>query len=160
MSTTTCDITVSTDEPTIEVSRFFKAPPELVFAAWTDPQHLPNWWGPARLQMVECQIDLRVGGGWRMVQRAPDGMEFGFHGTYREIDAPHRLVATFVYEGMPDDEAVGTTTFAAVDGGTMMVDVTRHPSMAARDQHIANGMESGMTESLQRLDEVLASHPA
>jgi uncharacterized protein YndB with AHSA1/START domain len=156
MSTATMEITIPADQPTIEVRRFFKAPPELVFAAYTDPKHLPNWWGPRRLDLVVCDVDLRVGGSYRFVHRAPDGQEFGFHGTYREVDAPHRLVATFVFEGMPDDEAVGTTNFEAVAGGTMLRDVTRHLSIEARDQHVANGMESGMVESYERLDELLA----
>jgi len=156
MSTTAVlQITAPADDPVIVTSRIVKAPPELVFSAWTEPEHLRNWWGPRRLELVVCELDLTVGGTYRFVHRDADGHEFGFHGEYREIERPSRLVATFVYEGMPDAEAVETTTFESVEGGTMVRSTARHPSIAARDEHLANGMESGMTESFERLDEML-----
>jgi uncharacterized protein YndB with AHSA1/START domain len=157
MTTTTLEITIPADEPVIAVRRFVKAPPDLVFDAWTKPEHLSRWWGPRRLELVVCEVDLRVGGGYRMVHRAPDGQEFGFHGEYREIDPPHRLVSTFVYEGAPDHMAVETLTLEAMDGGTLLHTSTVHDSTEARDMHVASGMEEGMTESHERLDELLAS---
>jgi uncharacterized protein YndB with AHSA1/START domain len=157
MTTTALDITTPADEPVIITSRFFKAPPELIFDAWTNPKHLANWWGPRRLELVGCDVDLRVGGAWRFVSRAPDGQEFAFRGEYLEVDQPHRLVATWIWEGMPDDVAVETLTLEAVDGGTMVHSEARHTTLAARDQHVENGMEGGLTESYKRLDELVES---
>lgn len=156
-ATAQLEISIPPDEPVIAFRRFVKAPPALVFAAWTDPEHLPHWWGPRRLELVVCEIDLRVGGGYRFVSRAPDGQEFGFHGEYREIQPPHRLVSTFVYEGAPDHEALDTATFEALEGGTVISGISIHDSVASRDAHVAAGMEGGMSESYERLDEWLAS---
>jgi uncharacterized protein YndB with AHSA1/START domain len=148
-------ITTPRDEPVIIVRRFLAARPDLVFRAWSDPALLRRWWGPRRLEVVECELDSRVGGTWRIVHRAPDGTEFGFHGRILELDPPRRRVHTWVYEGASDDEAVETLELSAVEGGTMLTVTTRHVSVAARDQHVAAGMETGIVESYQRLDEVL-----
>lgn len=156
MTTTQLEIRTPADEPVIHTKRFVAAPPALVFDAWTKAEHLRNWWGPRRLEIVECDVDLRVGGGYRIVHRAPDGQEFGFHGEYREIDPPKRLVSTFVFEGMPDHEAVETLTLEEVEGGTMVHGLTVHASLEARDGHVASGMESGMRETFERLDELVA----
>ena len=86
MTTTQLVIETPADTPEIRTRRFVKAPPALVFEAWTTAEHLREWWGPRNLQIVLCEVDLRVGGGYRIVHRAPDGQEFGFHGDYREID--------------------------------------------------------------------------
>lgn len=101
-------------------------------------------------------MDLRVGGSYRFVHRAPDGQEFGFHGEFREIDPPHRLVQTFVFEGAPEHEAVETLTLEPVDGGTLLIGRTAHDTIEARDAHVAAGMEGGMRETYERLDELLA----
>jgi uncharacterized protein YndB with AHSA1/START domain len=154
---TALQIDAPADQPVIRTTRFLAAPPELVFEAWTEPDHLRKWWGPRSLEIVVCEVDLRVGGPWHMVHRAPDGKEFGFHGEYREIDRPNRLVATWVFEGVPDEEAVETMTFEAVDGGTMARGTSRYSSIEARDAQLASGMESGMVESYERLDELFAS---
>jgi uncharacterized protein YndB with AHSA1/START domain len=157
MTMTALDITTPADEPVILTSRFFKAPPALIFEAWTTPKHLRNWWGPRALELVTCDVDLRVGGSYRFVHRAPDGQEFAFSGEYLEIDPPHRLVATWVWEGMPDDVAVETLILEAVEGGTIVRSEARHTTLAARNQHIENGMEGGMVETYERLDELVAS---
>ncbi len=157
MTTTSLEIIVSADEPVIDFRRFVKAPTELVFAAWTTPEHLRRWWGPREFELVVCAVDLRVGGGYRMVHRAPDGQEFAFHGDYLEIEPPHRLVSTFVYEGAPDASAVETLVLEDVDGGTLMTGHSRYDTIEARDMHIANGMEGGMTDSCLRLDGLVAS---
>ena len=146
-------------EPVIVVRRFLAAPPEIVFRAWSEPALLRRWWGPRRLEVTECELDPHVGGTWRIVHRAPDGQEFGFHGRILELDPPRRRVHTWVYEGAPDDEAVETLELSPVEGGTMLAMTTRHPSVAARDQHVAAGMETGMVESFERLDEVLGAQP-
>lgn len=158
---TPIEITTPPDEPVINVRRFFKAPRELVYRACTEAQYLRRWMGPHRLEIAECEVDLRVGGTWRLVHRAPDGQEFVFYGAILELDPPRRHVGTFIYEGAPKDEAVQTLEFEAVEGGTLLTSTTRHSSVAARDMHVANGMEAGIVESYERLDEVIAEeHPA
>ena len=157
MTTNETEITVPAGEPVIEVRRFLEAPPELVYRACTEGEYLRRWFGPRRLEVTECDIDLRVGGTWRIVQRAPDGMEFAFHGEFLELDPPHRRVGTFVYEGAPEHEAVETLVLEAVEGGTTLTITTRHSSLEARDMHVANGMEEGIIESMERLVELVAS---
>ncbi len=155
--TSTLELDIPAGQPTIGFRRFVKAPPELVFDVMTDPQHVPHWWGPRGLELVVCEMDLRVGGRWRFVSQAPDGQQFGFHGEYREIDRPHRVVQTFVFEGAPDHEAVDTLTFQPAEGGTLLVGEMVHDSVESRDAHVASGMAAGMEETYLRLDELLAS---
>jgi len=157
MTNNETEITVPAGEPVIEVRRFLEAPPELVYRACTEGEYLRRWFGPRRLEITECDIDLRVGGTWRIVQRAPDGMEFAFHGEFLELGPPHRRVGTFVYEGAPEHEAVETLVLEAVEGGTMLTTTTRHSSLEARDMQVANGMEEGIIESMERLVELVAS---
>ena len=92
----------------IVITRVFDAPAALVFRAWTTPELVRRWWGFETSPLVICDIDLRIGGSWRYVTRDPDGTELGWHGEYREIDAPHRIVSTEVFEGYPDAESVNT----------------------------------------------------
>ena len=112
------EVIADPDKPTIVTRRTFDAPRALVFDAWTKPELMKRWLGPRALEMVLCEVDLRVGGGYRYVHRAPDGQEFGFHGTYREIARPDRLVSTFVFELFPDAEAVDTLELEERDGKT------------------------------------------
>jgi uncharacterized protein YndB with AHSA1/START domain len=148
-------IEVPPGEPAIVFRRFVDAPPGLVFAVWTEPQHLRNWWGPHQFELVVCESDPRVGGRYRFVQRAPDGQEHTFDGVYREVDRPHRLVRTFVYAGAPADESVETVTFQRDRQGTLITSRSVFPSFAARDIYALAGMEAGLRESHQRLDEWL-----
>src|SRR5207245_3470929 len=94
-------------------SRIMDAPPELVFKAYTDPELIPRWWGPRRYTTTVDKMDVRPGGVWRYISRGADGTEFAFHGTYREIKRPERLVSTFEFEGMPGHVVVDTATFVA-----------------------------------------------
>lgn len=157
MSAPSLTIELPVGEPLIIWQRFFKAPPELVSEAWTQPEHLRHWWGPRWLELTICEVDLRVGGGYRFVQRSPGGVEHGFHGNYLEIDRPRRLVMTFVYEGAPDHQAIDSLDFEPVGGGTLLHGRSEHDSVEARDQHVSAGMEEGMTDAQLRLDEWLAS---
>jgi uncharacterized protein YndB with AHSA1/START domain len=150
------EITTPAGEPVIITRRFLKAPPELVYRACTEGEYLRRWWGPRRLETVACDVDLRVGGSWRIVHRAPDGAEFAFHGEFLELEPPSRRVATFVYEGAPEDEAVETLVFEEVEGGTMLTATSRHRSVEARDMHVASGMEEGIIDSYLRLDDLMA----
>ena len=128
------EVIADPDRPTIVTRRTFDAPRALVFDAWTKPELMKRWLGPRALEMVLCEVDLRVGGGYRYVHRAPDGQEFGFHGTYREIARPDRLVSTFVFELFPDAEAVDTLELHERDGKTTVTTTTMHKSMQARDR--------------------------
>ena len=151
------EIEIPADEPVIHVRRLFKAPPELVFKALTEPEYVRRWFGPRALEITESEADLRVGGTWRVVHRAPDGTEFVFGGTFLELDAPHKRVGTFRWEGAPEHEAVETFEITAVEGGSLLTSTMRHESIEARDMHVANGMEYGLRESYERFDELLAA---
>ncbi len=146
------DIEVPPGEPAVVFHRSVDAPPDLVFAVWTEPEHLRNWWGPRRFELVVCESEPRPGGHYRFVQRAPDGHEHTFHGTYREVDRPHRLVRTFVYADAPRDESVETVTFQPDGRGTLITSTSIFPSFAARELYAQGGMEAGLRESHQRLD--------
>ncbi|HEU5060856.1 MAG TPA: SRPBCC family protein, partial [Kofleriaceae bacterium] len=128
----------------------------LVYEAFTRPEHLRRWWGPRDLELVVCEIDLRVGGSYRFVQRAPDGQEFAFRGVYRELRPPERIVSTFVFELVPDHEAVTTVVLEEQDGVTTLTSTVLHDSVEARDAHYAT-MEAGADDSYDRLAELLAS---
>jgi uncharacterized protein YndB with AHSA1/START domain len=141
----------------IVITRVFDAPAKLVFEAMTNPEHVRRWWGLRSSTFVVCDIDFRVGGEWRYVLREEDGSEFGWHGKYREIEAPHRLVSTEVFEGFPDAESVNTVTLVEEDGQTTLTTTVLHQSQEYRDGHINSGMEGGMQETFDRLEELLRS---
>jgi uncharacterized protein YndB with AHSA1/START domain len=140
------------------VTRAFDAPADLVFTALTTPELVKRWWGFETSEWLVCDIDLRVGGAWRYVIREQD-MEVGFHGEYREIDSPNRLVWTEIYEGIPDPgpdgAAVNVTTLEEDSGVTTMTTLIRMPSQEARDAMLATGMESGMQVSYDRLEDLV-----
>jgi uncharacterized protein YndB with AHSA1/START domain len=140
----------------VRMTRVFDAPRRLVFEAWTRPEHVKNWWGRRGSTLSVCEIDVRPGGAWRYVIREADGQEHPFHGVYHEVDAPRRLVHTFIYDVPPynEVEAVSTVTFDEHDGKTTLTEVTRYPTTEARDGHLP-GMEEAAAETLDRLDEVL-----
>ena len=150
------EIIAPPNEPIIQTRRVFDAPRELVFEAWTNPEHMRRWLGPRRLTWVVCDVDLRVGGAYRWVQRAPDGQEYKFHGVYREVVRPEKLVFTFVFELAPEHEAIETLTLTEQGGKTLATTLTLHKSIAGRDGHLAGGRaEVGMREGYERLDELL-----
>jgi uncharacterized protein YndB with AHSA1/START domain len=150
------EVIADPDKPTILTRRVLDAPRALVFEAWTKPEHLKRWLGPRELTWVVCEVDLRVGGGYRWVQRAPDGNEYAFHGEYREIVRPERIVSTFVFDLMPDAEALETLTLEERDGKTTATTLTVHKTIQARDGHLAGRMEEGMIDGYERLDALLA----
>ncbi|MCA1691628.1 MAG: SRPBCC family protein [Actinobacteria bacterium] len=138
----------------IVITRVLDAPAELVFKALTTPELVKRWWGFETSEWLVCEVDLRVGGQWRFVIRDRD-MEVGFHGEYREIDAPHRLVSTEVYEGFPDGASLNTTTLDEVDGVTTMTTLVEHTIQEHRDGQLASGMEGGMQVSYDRLEDLV-----
>jgi uncharacterized protein YndB with AHSA1/START domain len=144
----------------ILITREFDAPRHLVYKAWTTPELVKRWWHANRGEMTVAEIDLRVGGRWRYVLVTPDGMEAGFHGEYREIVPDERLVSTEAYEGIPDADAhaaLDTLTLVEVDGRTTMTVLVEHRTKEGRDAHIESGMEAGMQDALDRLEEVALS---
>ena len=144
----------------ILITREFDAPRELVWRAWTDPELVRRWWHANRGEMTVCEIDLQVGGRWRYVMYAPGFGEVGFHGEFREIVPGERLVSTEAYEGIPDaDEhaALNTLTLTELDGRTSLRVLVEHPTKEGRDMHIASGMEDGLQDALDLLEEVAVS---
>ncbi len=141
----------------ILVTREFDAPAPIVFDTWTKPEHVKNWYGLRSLKTTVCDVDLRVGGAWRWVQETDDGTEVGFSGVYEEIDRPGRLVFTQGYEQMPGAEIVVTLTFDEHEGKTTLTSHMQCPSQELRDGMLQSGMEWGMNETYERLDELVAT---
>ena len=151
--TGSAEVTLPSDVE-IKIVRKFDAPAGLVFEVWTKPEHVRNWWGWDTDRMSVCEIDLRVGGSYRFV--AGDGnREVAFRGVYQEIDRPHRLVSTEVYEPYPESESINTLTLEEEAGVTTMTIIVAHETKQARDGTIASGMERGLQHSLDRVDKVL-----
>jgi uncharacterized protein YndB with AHSA1/START domain len=149
------EIWVPADRAVVRFRRFVNAPPDLVFDAWTQPEHLRRWWGPRSYALVVCEVDLRIGGSYRLTQQAPDGQEHTFRGRYIELERPRSLCRTFVYDGAPEHEASETVTFQRRDSGTLVTSESLFASFAARDLYTRAGMENGMRDSHHRLDEWL-----
>jgi uncharacterized protein YndB with AHSA1/START domain len=141
----------------VEVTRVFDAPRELVFKAYTDPELVPKWWGWRGNVTTVDVMDVTPGGKWRYVQRSPDGQEFAFHGEYREVVPPERLVSTFEFEGMPGHITEDALTLVEENGRTTLTARSTFSSKEDRDGMLGTGMEDGATETYSRLDEVLAT---
>ena len=152
-------VTLPTDEQ-ILITREFDAPRHLVYEAMTTPELVRRWWHAKRGEMTVAEIDLRVGGKWRYVMVTPDGMEVGFHGEYREIVPNERIVSTETYEGLPEgvsDEqgsTVNTATFVEADGRTTLTILVQAPSKETRDAIVESGMEDGLQDALDLMEEV------
>ena len=136
--------------------RVVDAPRALVFEAFTKCEHLKRWMGPSGVTMVSCESDLRAGGRYRFVFRAPDGNEVGFSGEFREVTPPERVVRTFVFEPIPDAAALETRELEEHDGRTTIKTTTVHKTVENRDGHVQSGLDKGMAEGYARLDELLA----
>lgn len=137
------------------MTRAFDAPRELVFDAWTSPQHLPRWLlGPSGWTMPVCEVDLRPGGAWRFVWRRTDGNEMGMTGEYREVLRPERLVFTERWGG-DWPETLNTLVLVEERGRTTMALTVLYPSKDARDAAIKTGMKDGVSVSFDRLAEIL-----
>ena len=141
----------------IAMTRVFDAPRDLVFKAHTDPELVPRWWGQRGSTTVVDTMDVKPGGAWRFVQKAPDGSEYAFRGEYREVVPPERLAYTFEFEGMPGKVLVETITFTESDGKTTLSSVSVFDSKEDRDGMLASGMEAGAAEGYDRLAELLAT---
>ena len=134
----------------------FDAPRERVFQAFTDPELIPQWWGRREDKTTVDKLDVREGGDWRFLTDGPDGTT-AFGGTYRVIDPPEKVEQTFEWEGMPGHVVIETATFEDLgDGRTKVSTRSRFDATEERDGMLASGMEIGMGESYERLDELLA----
>jgi len=158
-SSGTATVTLPTDEQ-ILITREFDAPKHLVYKAWTTPELVKRWWSADRGEVTLAEIDLRVGGMWRYVMVATGELEVGFHGEYREIIPNERIVTTEVFEGIPGvpgGEAMNTLTFTEVDGRTTLEILAEHTDKETRDMVIDTGMEAGMQEAMDHLEQVAVS---
>lgn len=151
--------TVSTpSERAIRMTRLFDAPRHLVFEVMTKPEHIRRWWGALGEGYVvtQCDVDLRPGGSWRHVMTTPKGDVVGFHGVYREITPPDRLVFTEIYDPYPDGDSLVTTVLTDENGKTRFTITAEYPSRDVRDMVLKTGMERGAALSYDRLEEVAA----
>jgi uncharacterized protein YndB with AHSA1/START domain len=140
------------------ITREFDAPRELVFKAFTDPKLYVQWLGPRRFKMILETFEPRSGGRWRYIHKDKDGNEYGFHGVYHEVLEPSRMIDTFEFEGLPETGHVSleTARFEELpEGRTRLTIHSVFQSVADRDGMIGAGMEEGVRESHDRLDELL-----
>ena len=152
----TMELTAPTGVPFIEFSRELDAPRDLVFRAWTDPELLAQWLGPRRLTMIIDEYDVRDGGRWRYVHRDADGTEYGFHGVFHGTPTPDRMVQTFEFEGAPGHVSLDEVVLEDLGGDRPRVrGRSVHQSVEARDAMVQSGMETGLGEGFERLDQVL-----
>jgi uncharacterized protein YndB with AHSA1/START domain len=155
-------VTLPTDEQ-ILITREFDAPKHLVYRAWTEPELVRRWWSGRRGDMTSAEIDLRVGGAWRYVMVADAGFEVAFHGEFREIVPNERIVNTEVYEMPgadplpPQDEPLNIVTFTESDGRTTLAVLVQTTSKELRDMIVGSGMEAGMQEGMDLLEQVAIS---
>ncbi len=155
----TAKVTLPTDRQ-ILITREFDAPKHLVYKAWTTPELVKRWWSANRGEVTSVEIDLRVGGRWRYVMIAGGDQEVAFHGEYREIVPDERIVSTEVYESIPDAEAhaaLNTVTLTEADGRTTLTILAEHPTKEGRDAVIQSGMEDGLQDALDLLEQVAVS---
>ena len=155
-------VTLPTDEQ-ILIVRQFDASRRLVWKAFTTPELVRRWWHAKRGEMTSCDIDLRVGGSWRYAMVTPDGIEVAFHGEYLEVVPEERLVTRELYEGLPegvseqDAETVNTATMEEVDGSTTLTILVQAANRISRDAIIESGMEDGLQDALDLLEEAAFS---
>ena len=158
MTTTTREtqITADPEVPLIRITREFDAPPSKVFRAHTDPDLVVRWLGPRGLEMRIDHYDCRTGGSYRYLHSDANG-EYAFHGSFHEVRPDTLIVQTFTFEGMPDGVALEKLVLEDLgDGRTRLTSTSLCDSFADRDAMLASGMEVGVREGYERLDEVLA----
>ncbi|MFC5137117.1 SRPBCC family protein [Actinomycetospora rhizophila] len=158
MGTTTRETTITADPaaPTVVITREFDAPRENVFRAHVEPDLVKRWLGPRDLTMEIDTYDARTGGAYRYTHRDADG-EYTFFGSFHEVRPSERIVQTFTYEGFPDSVTLETMTFIDLgDGRTRLEGLSVFESLSARDGMVASGMEIGVNEGYEKLDELLA----
>ncbi|WP_026425680.1 SRPBCC family protein [Actinokineospora inagensis] len=147
-------ITAPPGTPFIDIVREFDASPARVFRAWTDPEIVPDWLGPAGMTMDLVEYNATPGGRYRYFHRDGSG-EHGFRGVFHAVVANERIVQTFQYDGWPTEVSLETVTFEDLGGRTRVHTHAVYPSVESRDAMIASGMERGVLDSMSRLDGVL-----
>jgi len=147
----------TTGEREVTIEREFAAPRERVFAAFVDPEQIAQWWGRRESTTIVDKMEARDGGEWRFVERNPDRSENAFRGSYREVKAPERIAYTFEWEGMPGYVCLEEVDFEVVGDRTRIVTTTTFFARDERDSMLESGMEIGLNESYEMLDELLAS---
>ena len=151
------EIEVPTDLPHVILRREFDAPVEKVFRAFVEPDLYAQWIGPRRLQTQMHHFDCVTGGSYRFSQAGEDGMAHEFYGSFHEVRPNERIVQTFTFEGFPDGVALETMTFTDLGGGrTKIVGTSTFESLEARDGAMASGMDVGVNEGYEQLDELMA----
>ncbi|WP_035605339.1 SRPBCC family protein [Haloferula sp. BvORR071] len=143
----------------VVMTRVFDAPRELVYDAFSKPELLKRWFGPHGWHLETCEVDHRVGGGFRFILVGPEGHRMGMRGTYVELAPPERSVHRESFDDYPGESTV-SAVFTEVDGKTTLVATVTYPSREVRDIVIASGMEHGAAESYDKLAEILAGSPA
>ncbi|MEO8632745.1 MAG: SRPBCC family protein [Chloroflexota bacterium] len=144
----------------ILMTRKFDAPREVVWETITDPELIPQWYGFARDATVVKKMDVRPGGQWQYITRTSGGEVVDFHGTYREVVAPEKLVYSFLFGDMPEGDGFVEITLVEQDGVTELRDRGVFNSKEERDAIIASGMESGARETYERLSELIRARVA
>jgi uncharacterized protein YndB with AHSA1/START domain len=152
-NTGTLKVTLPSDNE-IVLTRVFDAPRHLVFDAFSKPELLKGWFGPRGWSLSVCEVDFRVGGGFRFVLRGPDGQEMGMRGVYRELAPPERSVHMESFDDFPGESQV-TAVFSEQDGRTTLTATVRYPSNEVRDAVLKDGIEHGAAESYDKLAELL-----
>ena len=147
-------VTETVGDRELRLTRLIDAPREAVWKAWTDPELLKRWFGPRGWSLVVCEVDFKVGGGFRFVLRGPDGKDMGMRGVYREIVPPERSIHMESFDDYPGESQV-TAVFVERGGKTTMTATVLYPSKEVRDIVIKSGMEHGAAESYDKLAELL-----
>ena len=155
VNSATFTVTTPSDEE-IRMTRLFDAPPALVYDAMTRPEHIRQWWGclGEGYSVPVCEVDLRVGGKWKFVNRHPKG-EATFYGEYLELDPPRRVVFTEIFADFPDSPSTVTSELVPEGAKTRLIAIVRYPSKEVRDMVIATGMSKGAGISYDRLDDLV-----
>ena len=148
-------------EREVVITRIYDAPRDLVWQAWTDVKHMARWWGPKGFTNPVCEMDVRIGGAWHIVMRAPDVTDYPCGGVYREIVERERLIFTNIATdkaGKPILDGLTTVTFADDGGKTKLVLHTRATALVDYAAAYLEGMEAGWSQSLDRLADLVAKH--
>jgi uncharacterized protein YndB with AHSA1/START domain len=144
--------TIDKDNLEVHAERVYKATPEQLYDAYTDPDKIVQWWGPAKYKMIIDKMDVRVGGVWRFLHEEADGTQYAFNGVYKELDRPNKIVDSFEFEGMPGHVLIETATFESQpDGTTKLTATSRYENLEDLEGMVATGMEGGLTEGQERL---------
>ena len=149
------ELIIEREKLELTLTRVFNAPRELLYKVFTDPKHKAIWWRCDTITNIYVQMDVRPGGAWRIIQKSGDGKEFAFHGKYLEVIPPEKIVNTSEFEGMPGHVITETATFEEQAGKTKLTITSLFQNIEDLEGMIKAGMESGATESMEHIEELL-----